>query len=55
VATAGEYGTLNQSGGIFTYTDAAGTQYVFLANGKLSYYPGNYMKQYPALGRVRAE
>jgi hypothetical protein len=35
--TVGEYGTLTQSGGIFTYTDTAGTQYVFLTNGKLNY------------------
>jgi RHS repeat-associated protein len=35
--TAGEYGALTQSGGIYTYTDIAGTQYVFLASGSLNY------------------
>ena len=35
--TDGEYGTLSQSGGIFTFTVTSGTQYVFLANGSLSY------------------
>ena len=35
--TDAEYGTLTSSGGSFTFTDSAGTQYVFLANGRLSY------------------
>ena len=35
--TDGEYGTLTLSGGIYTFTDTSGTQYVFLANGLLNY------------------
>ena len=35
--TDGEYGTLTQSGGIFTFTATSGTQYVFLPNGLLNY------------------
>jgi RHS repeat-associated protein/uncharacterized repeat protein (TIGR01451 family) len=35
--TDGEYGTLTNTGGVYTYTDAAGTQHVFLANGQLNY------------------
>ena len=35
--TDGEYGTLTQSGGIYTFTDTSGTQYVFLPNGLLNY------------------
>ena len=35
--TDGEYGTLTQSGGIYTFTGTSGTQYVFLANGLLNY------------------
>ena len=35
--TDGEYGTLTQSGGIYTFTATSGTQFVFLANGLLNY------------------
>jgi RHS repeat-associated protein len=35
--TAGEYGVLAQSGGLFNYTSPGGTQSVFLANGNLNY------------------
>jgi RHS repeat-associated protein len=35
--TAGEHGTLTLSAGVYTYTDAAGTQYVFGSNGQLNY------------------
>jgi RHS repeat-associated protein len=35
--TSGEYGSLTSNGGVFTFTDTAGTQYVFLANGSLNY------------------
>ncbi|HBI43672.1 MAG TPA: hypothetical protein DDY78_12605 [Planctomycetales bacterium] len=34
---AGEYGALTSSGGVFTFTDTAGTQNVFLADGLLNY------------------
>ncbi len=35
--TAGEYGTLTNSGSVYTFTSTAGTQYIFLANGQLNY------------------
>jgi len=35
--TAGEYGTLTKTGGVFTFTDTSGTQYFFLLNGQLNY------------------
>jgi RHS repeat-associated protein len=35
--TSGEYGTLSNSGGVFTFTDTDGRQSVYLANGKLNY------------------
>ena len=35
--TSGEYGTLSQLSGIYTFTAVSGTKYVFLANGSLSY------------------
>ena len=34
---AGEHGALTASAGAYTYTDASGVQYVFLASGKLNY------------------
>jgi RHS repeat-associated protein/uncharacterized repeat protein (TIGR01451 family) len=34
---AGEYGTLTDSGGSYTFTDTAGTRYVFLSSGQLNY------------------
>ncbi|MHB1561134.1 MAG: beta strand repeat-containing protein [Isosphaeraceae bacterium] len=37
VDTAGESGTLTASGGISTFTAVSGTQYVFLASGRLNY------------------
>ena len=37
LATAGVYGALTRSAGIYTFTNTSGTQYVFLANGLLSY------------------
>ncbi len=35
--TDAEYGTLTLSGGDYSYTDATGTQYVFLPGGQLNY------------------
>ena len=35
--TAGEYGSLTLSGGVYTFTDTSGTQYVFLPSGLLNY------------------
>ncbi|HVS36831.1 MAG TPA: RHS repeat-associated core domain-containing protein [Gemmataceae bacterium] len=35
--TDGEYGALTKSGGVYTFTDPAGVQSVFLSNGLLSY------------------
>ena len=35
--TDGVNGTLANSGGVFTYTDTNGTQFVFLPSGQLSY------------------
>jgi RHS repeat-associated protein len=37
LATNGEYGSLSNSGGVFTFTDNSGTQYAFLPNGLLNY------------------
>jgi RHS repeat-associated protein/uncharacterized repeat protein (TIGR01451 family) len=35
--TDGEYGTLTNSAGVYTFTDTTGVQYVFLPDGQLSY------------------
>jgi RHS repeat-associated protein len=35
LGTAGVYGTLTNAGGTYTYSNSAGTQFVFLANGRL--------------------
>jgi RHS repeat-associated protein len=35
--TAGEYGTLTTSKGVYTFTDTAGTRFVFLPRGQLNY------------------
>ncbi len=35
--TNGEYGTLTQSGGVYTFTNTSGSQYAFLPDGLLNY------------------
>ena len=50
--TDGEYGTLTQSGGVYTFTDTSGTQYVFLANGQLELRAGHQRQpHHPGLQR----